>query len=145
MKLSAILPSPFGPAALGRTEGAFPVRQRPIALSLRPSDTLLFAAADAERKSYAPYSKSPAGVAIQSAGGRIYRGSYLENVAFNPSLSPLQVALAAMIAAGEPYSAISACTLVEVQNAKISQAAATRTVLGAIAPSVKLAVVLAAS
>ncbi len=145
LKLSTILPSAFGPAALGRKEGAFPVRVRPLALALRPSDTLLFAAADAERRSYAPYSNSPAGVAIQSAGGRIYRGSYIENVAFNPSLSPLQVALAAMIAGGEPYSAISACTLVEGQNAKISQAPVTQTVLGAIAPSVKLKVVLAVS
>src|SRR5206468_5952186 len=51
------------------------------------------AALDAARKAYAPYSKSPSGVAIRSASGRTYRGSYIENVAFNPSLSPLQVAL----------------------------------------------------
>jgi cytidine deaminase len=140
MKLSTLLPSPFGPAALGRKEGAFPVRVRPLALSLRPSDTLLSAGVEAAKKSYAPYSKSPAGVAIQCAGGRIYSGSYIENVAFNPSLSPLQVALAAMIAAGERYSAVSACTLVELQDAKISQARVTETVLGVIAPSVKLKV-----
>jgi cytidine deaminase len=77
-------------------------------------------------------------VAIRSAGGRIYRGSYIENVAFNPSLSPLQVALAAMIAAGERYSAISAVTLVEVEGAKISQKDVTQVVLGAIAPGAKL-------
>lgn len=62
----------------------------------------------------------------------------MENVAFNPSLSPLQIALAAMIAAGEPYSAIDAVTLVELQGANISQKAATEIVLRAIAPNVQL-------
>jgi cytidine deaminase len=143
VKLSAILPSPFSPAALGMTQGAFPVRETRLALSLRMSDSLLAAALDAANKSYAPYSKSPAGVALQSTRGRIYRGSYIENVAFNPSLSALQVALAAMIAGGEAYSAISACVLVERQNSKITQAPVSEIALGAIAPSVKLQVVRA--
>ena len=77
-------------------------------------------------------------MAIRGNQGRINRGAYIENVAFNPSLSPLQIGLAQMIAAGEPYSAISAGVLVEVQGAKISQKAVTETVLGAIAPEVKL-------
>jgi hypothetical protein len=34
---------------------------------------------------------SLAGVAIRTTGGRIFQGCYIENVAFNPSLSPLQV------------------------------------------------------
>ncbi|HEX6905020.1 MAG TPA: cytidine deaminase, partial [Terriglobales bacterium] len=99
---------------------------------------LIAAALEAARRAYAPYSTSPSGVAIRSSQGRIYRGSYIENVAFNPSLSPLQIALTQMIAAGEQYSAISEVTLVEVEGAKISQKAVTETVLGAIAPAVKL-------
>jgi cytidine deaminase len=136
-KLSEILPAAFGPAALGMKDGAFPVRETNLALVTQSTDPLTAAALDAARKSYAPYSKSPAGAAIRGAKGRIYRGSYIENVAFNPSLSPLQTALAAMIAAGEPYSAISAVTLVEVQQAKISQRPVTEIVLGAVAPGVK--------
>jgi cytidine deaminase len=143
MKLSAILPLAFSPVALGATEGAFPVKERNLALRKTSPDELTLAALDAARKSYAPYSKSPAGVALRSVQGRIYRGSYIENVAFNPSLSPLQTALAGLIAAGEPYSAIASGTLVEVENAKISQKQVTETVLGAIAPSIKLHVELA--
>jgi cytidine deaminase len=139
-KLSEILPAAFGPAALGMKDGAFPVRETNLALVTQSSDPLASTALDAARKSYAPYSKSPAGVAIRGGKSRIYRGSYVENVAFNPSLSPLQTALAAMIAAGEPYSAISAVKLVEVQGAKISQRPVTEIVLGAIAPGVKLEV-----
>ncbi len=143
MKLSSILPSAFGPAALGMTHGAFPVQKTNLALINNSSDPLAKAALDAARHSYAPYSKSPAGLAMQSRHGRIYRGSYIESVAFNPSLSPLQVALAALIAAGETYSAISAVTLAEVHDAKISQKAVTEIVLGAIAPEVKLEVLSA--
>ena len=136
-KLSSILPEPFSPAALGMKHGALPITEAKLALAQGSSDPLARAALDAARKSYAPYSKSPSGIALRSARGRIYAGSYIENVAFNPSLSPLQVALAALIAAGEDYSAIDAVTLVEVQGAKISQRPVTETVLAAIAPEVK--------
>lgn len=138
VKLSAILPSAFGPAALGRKHGAFPVHQTHLTLASPAADSMITGALEAARKAYAPYSTSPSGVAIRSAQGPIYRGSYIENVAFNPSLSPLQIALAQMIAAGKRYSGISQVALVEVQGAKISQRAVTETVLGAIAPKVKL-------
>jgi cytidine deaminase len=140
MKLSSILPDAFGPAALGMTHGAFPVQTSDLLLAENPSDPLAMVALDACRKAYSPYSKSPSGVAIQSAKGRIYRGSYIENVAFNPSLSPLQIAVAQMIAAGEPHSAISAATLVEVPGAKITQRPVSETVLAAIAPKTTLRV-----
>jgi cytidine deaminase len=136
-KLSSILPEPFSPAALGMKHGALPITEAKLALAQESSDPLTLAALEAAKKSYAPYSKSQSGVAVRSAGGRIYRGSYIENVAFNPSLSPLQVALAALIASGESYPAIQAATLVEVQGAKISQRPVTETVLAAIAPQVK--------
>ena len=139
-KLSSILPAAFGPAALGMTHGAFPVRESALRLAGSPSDPLTITALESARKAYAPYSRSPSGVALRSSSGRVYRGCYIENVAFNPSLSPLQVALAQMIAAGESYPAISAVTLVEVPDAKITQKPVTETVLGAIAPKVKLAV-----
>jgi cytidine deaminase len=142
-KLSSILPDAFGPAALGRKNGALPVPENALAPGGTSVSPLAMAALRAARKSYAPYSKSPAGVAIQSTTGRVYRGSYIENVAFNPSLSPLQTALAAMIVAGEDYANISGATLVEAEKATISQKAVTEIVLAAIAPNVRLQVVSA--
>ena len=135
-KLSSILPEPFSPAALGMKHGALPITEAKLALAQDSSDPPALAALDAAKKSYAPYSKSLSGVALRSVRGRICRGSYIENVAFNPSLSPLQVALAALIAGGETYTAIQAVTLVEVQGAKISQQSVTETVLAAIAPGI---------
>lgn len=137
-KLSQILPEAFGPAALGMTHGAFPVPYTNLAPGGTSVGPEIMAALDAGRRSYAPYSKSPSGVALRSSSGRIYRGSYIENVAFNPSLSPLQVALAALIAGGEDYSRVSAAALVEAQGAKISQRPVTEIVLNAVAPSAKL-------
>jgi cytidine deaminase len=141
-KLASILPDAFGPAALGAKQGALPIRKANLALVRAASDALTAAALDAACRSYAPYSKSPAGVAIRMIDGRIFQGCYIENVAFNPSLSPLQTALVQLIAAGQAYSEISAVTLVEVQGAKISQRAVTETVLAALAPERKLEVVL---
>jgi cytidine deaminase len=143
VKLASILPDAFGPAALGATHGALPVRTAKLELIRSASEALTMAALDAARRSYAPYSKSPAGVAIRGRQGRIYQGCYIENVAFNPSLSPLQTALVQLIAARETYSAISAVTLVEVQGATISQRTVTEAVLASVAPEVKLEVVLA--
>jgi cytidine deaminase len=142
-KLASILPAAFGPAALGARQGALPIRKANLALSGGASDALNAAALDAACRSYAPYSKSPAGVAIRTTGGRIFQGCYIENVAFNPSLSPLQTAVVQLIGAGQPYSAISAVTLVEMQGSKISQRAVTETVLAALVPQLKLEVLLA--
>jgi cytidine deaminase len=92
------------------------------------------AARYAAANAYAPYSHSPSGVAIRSRRGNVYRGSYIENAAFNPSLPPLQVALVAMAIANEDFSEIAEVVLAEAVNNSISQLSATRSLLGAIAP-----------
>lgn len=142
-KLSSILPDAFGPAALGAKQGALPVRRTALKSLAEASDALSAAALDAASRAYAPYSQSPSGIAIRTARGQTYQGCYIENVAFNPSLSPLQTGLVQLIAAGEAYSAITAVTLAEVRDAKINQRAVTETVLAAIAPGIRLSVVMA--
>lgn len=142
MKLSALLPMAFGPKDLGRKQGALPIRETNLHFPAT-SDALVQGAFDAARNSYAPYSGANSGVAIGTHSGRMYRGSYIENVAFNPSLSPLQTALVQMIVAGEEYAAISRVVLAEIANAKISQKSVTLAVLSAIAPSVRLETILA--
>jgi cytidine deaminase len=156
-KLSALLPLAFGPKDLGRKDGAFPVRRTSlISASVTsagltanaqqpPAEPLFQSALDAASTAYAPYSESLSGAAIATRSGRIYKGSYIENVAFNPSLSPLQTALVQLISAGEDYAAISRVALAEIKGAKISQRTATEAVLSAIAPSVRVEFVVAES
>jgi cytidine deaminase len=92
------------------------------------------AARYAAANSYAPYSNSPSGVAIRSRRGNVYRGSYIENAAFNPSLAPLQVALVAMVLANEDFSDIAELVLAEAANNSISQQSATKSLMQVIAP-----------
>jgi cytidine deaminase len=133
-KLSSLLPMAFGPGDLGLKEGGFPVRKIGLELPQQVSDDKLASAAlDAAAHSYAPYSESPSGLAIGTKLGGVYKGSYIENAAFNPSLSPLQTALVQLIMAGEDYSAITRVVLVEIEDRKISQASVTKAVLGTIA------------
>lgn len=137
-KLSALLPKAFGPKDLGFKEGAFPVKETNLVVSSGASDELTKAALDAARHSYTPYSQSPSGVAISTKAGRVHKGSYLENAAFNPSLSPLQTALVQLILAGDEFSAISRVILVESSRGKISQVSVTQAALTAVAPIVEL-------
>ncbi len=139
MQLSTLLPMAFGPKDLGLDHGgAFPDRGRQLAALAAAADGVTRAAWDAAGVAYAPYSHAPSGVAIGTKAGRVYKGSYLENAAFNPSLSPLQTALVQLLLAGEEYSSIARVVLVEIKDAKISQASVTTAVLSTIAAEVKL-------
>ena len=129
--LSDLLPQPFGPRDLKIT-------QRPLArtgsapqdINDNPTQAARYAAA----KAYAPYSHSPSGIAIRTAGGKVYCGSYIENSGFNPSLAPLQVALVAMALANEDFGNIAEAVLAEPSNNSISQLSATKSLLAVIAP-----------
>lgn len=141
--VASLLPAAFGPKDLGVTDSALPVKEVDLNLTNGASDELTMAALSATRKSYAPYTKAYSGIAIGTRSGRILRGSYIENAAYNPSLPPLQTGLVSLILAGETYSAITAVVLVEMEGVPISQKSVAEAVLGAIAPGVKLQVVSA--
>jgi cytidine deaminase len=128
--LSALLPRPFGPRDLNVTGG--PLSRTKIAI--QNVESVAQAARYAAANAYAPYSHSPSGVAIRSRRGNIYRGSYIENSAFNPSLPPLQVALVGVAMANEDFSDIAEVVLAEAANNSISQLNATKSVLAVIAP-----------
>jgi len=73
---------------------------------------------------------------MKTQSGRIYKGAYIENVAFNPSLSPLQQR-SQLIVAGETYPAISTLILVEMEGASHQPESVTEAALSAIAPAGK--------
>jgi cytidine deaminase len=137
--LKALLPSAFSPRDLGMTTGALPPSRAAIALngSHAAENKSLAKALEAACRAYAPYSKARSGVAVMTADGTVYSGSYIENVAFNPSLPPLQVALISMLRARKNYSDIKEVTLVELDDAVISQKAAMEAILSSIAPNAR--------
>ncbi len=137
-RLASLLPESFGPNNLGVSERLFSGKKLALELPTEASDELSSAALEAASRSYAPYTKAYSGIALQSATKNVYRGSYLENAAYNPSLPPLQAALAGLIMSGEEPANVSAVALVELESAPISQQSVTRAVLGAIAPGASL-------
>lgn len=125
--LRELLPSSFGPRDLGVEGGLLHPRDHQLTIDV--DDDLAQAALAAARMSYAPYSKSYAGVALRTQQGQIVTGAYAENAAFNPSLSPLQAALSQLNLGGGAWSDIAEVTLVSVDAMHDN---ATRIVLAAI-------------
>ncbi len=113
VKLMELLPQAFGPRNLGFTQGSFPVKHARLSLASGSSDALVVEALKAACASHSPYSRSPSGVALLASSGRAFSGSYIENVAFNPSLPPLETALAGYFAAGLSAGDIQRAILVE--------------------------------
>jgi cytidine deaminase len=126
--LSHFLPRAFGPRDLGVDGGLMAPMDHPLALD--ESDELAQAAFRAAKMSYAPYSRSYAGVALRTGGGRIVFGPYAENAAFNPSMEPLEVALSALNLAGGDFGDIAEAVLVETEGGMHESAA--RTVLATV-------------
>jgi cytidine deaminase len=128
--LTALLPAAFGPSDLGVTAGLMSPQSHGMTLASSANDDVAQAALDAANRSYAPYSSSFAGVALKTSDGAIFTGSVAENAAFNPSMSPLEVAVVNLvIRGGRNYGDIVDAVLVEAIDAKASQAGVTREVL----------------
>lgn len=143
LRLRNHLPSNFGPKDLGIEGTLMSSPQHSLAPVKATSDALVLKALEAANRSYAPYSHCPSGIALQ-VGDSVITGSYCENAAFNPSLSPLQAALVNLTARGRKYSQITRAVLVERQRmasgGQVMQSGATRLLLEAVAPEVKLEV-----
>lgn len=128
-----LLPEAFGPQDLGL---AATLMSPPPTLILVSGETpLATAALEAAAISYAPYSEAKSGVAIQTKRGEIYRGSYLENAAFNPGLPPLQAALINLVANGEEYRDIVHVVLAESSSAQISHEEISRRIIKSLSPT----------
>ena len=122
--LRELLPHSFGPRDLG-IEGGLMQRES-HELFIDGDDDLAREALRAAQMSYAPYSKSYAGVALRTSDGTIVGGAYAENAAFNPSMSPLEVALSQLNLSGGAFESITEAVLVHVDAMHTS---ATKTVL----------------
>jgi cytidine deaminase len=139
-RLVELLPGAFGPPDLKKQGGLMTASNARHGLSLKTDvrDPLILEALSAANRSYAPYSNSMAGCAIQAKDGRIYGGPYVENAAFNPSLPPLQTAISSMnMCSLAQERTITRAVLVE-KPTESGQRAVTELVLQSFAPNVGL-------
>ncbi|OMO91609.1 CMP/dCMP deaminase, zinc-binding protein [Corchorus olitorius] len=143
--LSHFLPHRFGPDDLLEKDVPLLLEPHRNGLSLcsdfcngniNGDDDLKYAALDAANASHAPYSKCPSGLALVDVDGKIYKGSYMESAAYNPSLPPAQAAIVSYVASsgGAGYERIVGAVLVEKADAVIKQEHTARLLLQCISP-----------
>ncbi len=128
--LTTLLPDAFGPHDLGVQGGLMQAQSNGLQLpgGADPAGQAALAAANA---SYSPYTSTFAGVALQTGDGAIFTGRYAENAAYNPSMSPLEGALSALVLNGRTFGQITEAVLVEVPGAA-SQAGVTGLLLSSV-------------
>ncbi|KAL2321386.1 hypothetical protein Fmac_030355 [Flemingia macrophylla] len=140
--LSHFLARHFGPHhLLPHTEPLLlEPRHNALALALNPNpnpnpSSLALEALEAANRSHAPYSACPSGVAVLDSKGGVFKGSYIESAAYNPSLGPVQAALVGFICGGGgDYSEIVEAVLVEKDDALIKQDHSARLLLHSLSP-----------
>ncbi|KAL1326355.1 hypothetical protein HN51_036428 [Arachis hypogaea] len=109
-------------------------------------EKLKIAALEAANASHAPYSGSPSGVALVDCGGKVYKGSYMESAAFNPSLGPVQAAVVAFVAGGGGgYDEIVGAVLVEKEGAPVRQEETARLLMRSISATCSFQALLCCS
>ncbi len=129
---SSFLPDSFGGRDLGIQDGLMSRQSHDLRLEVASQDSLKLEALKTADRSYAPYTGCFSGVALETTNGQVFSGSYAENAAYNPSMSPLGATLAQLATSGNCFESISRAVLVQARKAKSSQAEAARSLLKSI-------------
>lgn len=140
-RLATLLPRAFGPADLGHRDGLMGHGPVHLVFDTTPAGRAAQAAADSAAASYAPYSNSPAGVGLVTRDGTVYRGPYVENAAFNPSLAPLLAAMTLLMLDRQTGADVVEAALVRLKDTMIDHDAWARRLLKRCAPAVSLEII----
>lgn len=143
-KLGELLPHSFGPIDLGMSRTLLPwgtpnptaLAQNSQAKQLDPQ--LANEAEAAAQRAHAPYTSSFAGAVLRLKNGQHCCGSAAESVAFNPSVSPLQMALLALWVHGGKVEDIESACLAEDPSSPVTYKGSDGALLAAVAPWVSL-------
>lgn len=130
--IRSLLPYAFSPAALGNEHGLFETTEHHLVTQHTTGNETAETARAMASRSYAPYTRNYAGAAVRTQQGDIVAAPVIENVAFNPSISPLQGVLVAMRLRGHAWTEIAEIALVETRGALNSHVPASRQLLDAI-------------
>ncbi|QSX35074.1 cytidine deaminase [Shewanella avicenniae] len=117
--LAEYLPNAFGPADLGVAAPLMQKQQHTLYCDDQ-SDPLIIEALDHASLSYAPYSANHSAVVLELYDGQTYSGRYAENAAFNPSMMPMQMALANLVRHNHGFDEIKRAVLLESSAGALS-------------------------
>ncbi len=134
-RLVDLLPDAYDPSVLGVCGNL--LNHGRVTLTYQAKTPLEQAALEAAQGAYSPYYQAYAGVALQLRSGDIMAGSYISNVAHNPSLPPLQAALVNLVAGGFTYQDIERALLFQ-SAAVVDHVMTTKLTLNTVAPQVSL-------
>ena len=137
-RIRDLLTLAFGPKNLGVKTGLLAIQKNDLELENESQDKLTKRALLAAKNSYAPYSKSYSGIALITKESRVFYGSYAENAAFNPSVSPVESVLSSLNLSKVPFDQIVRAVLVEIKSSKVSQKNTFQSILKRVAPNAKL-------
>ena len=141
LTMADLYPWPFAPDDLGEAgvvPGSLPWPDLRAADDPRIDAATAAALVDAGRHAHAPYGRSPAAIVLGLADGGMVSGASIENVAFDPSIGPLQAAVVDLLAHRHGYAAISSATLATTAGGNVQPSASIRALLATIAPGVPL-------
>jgi cytidine deaminase len=130
--LTSLLPEAFGPKDLGVEAALMSPAAHGLVLDEPSSDPVVNAALATANASYAPYTGGYAGVAVVGASGETYTGRLAENAAYNPSLSPLEAAMAIFCIGEQAIAGALRIALVQADGAIADQGDATAAVVASL-------------
>ena len=143
--LEDLLPESFGPANLGSTTPLFVVDKSRSTTNQKICDVI---GQHHEQKhplictaSYAPHTNSLSSVLLKVSEEIYTVGVYIENAAYNPSLSPFLSALDRLRFRERDFSKIREAVLVEVEDANVGQEIHTSSLISLLAPKAEIKVV----
>ncbi len=128
------MPASFGPSNLKINVSLYDDRDNNLRLQAPNTEPVVQEALRQANIAYAPYSDCPSGIALSLKNGELFGGFYVENAAFNPSVSPILSALVNLLSNGYNYKDIREVTLVERKKGPVTQKNNVKDVLGSIAP-----------
>jgi cytidine deaminase len=143
LSLEQLYPWPFRPLALGHpgdVAGAIVWPELALVEGAVPAE-MEAALLEAGTRAHAPYSQSPSAVALRLRSGRIASAGVVECVAFNPTITAAQAALVEVAALRAQGEEIAEAWLARTTPGVIDPEPAFRSLLGAVAPDARLAVV----
>ena len=141
-KLAELLPHSFGPTDLGNEFSLFNPKPQ---LAVFDDEQIEETFAGFALNAYVPYSQNFSAVKVSTFDNGDFYGSYAENAAYSPSLSPLQSALSQFFLAGLSFDkeTVKGITLLETKGHE-NQAGVSKAVLSGFTDLPELKIISAA-
>lgn len=117
--LTEFLPHAFGPPELGVEAGLLGHGSQSLAALKTHTTPSEMGALKAASHSYTPYTHAFGGAALISESGAVFTGSYIENAAFNPSVSPYQAAYIAYAMSEQRFEKLIEVVIAQQVSTKV--------------------------